>query len=158
MIFITGDMHGVMERFQDLRFPGTSKRGRADYGVISASFGREPRMKRRFCEAGKRKKYEILFDGPDSQNFNLLEKYPQEEYAGGKAHRVGANIRLSGGEPAVHHRGQKYLPLAAEKDMEKGGPGQGWKWWKGKCPPWRKCSTGWTGWTRWTESGLYRHP
>ena len=82
----------------------------------------------------EKKKYEILFVDGIHENFDLLESYPEEEYAGGRVHRIGTNLRhLMRGE-LFTIEGKKIFAFGGGESIEKedrvrenGG--------SGKCPP-----------------------
>ena len=83
MIFITGDMHGLMERFQDSAFRHIKK---GDTLIICGDFGflwEGTEEEKKALKKLEKKKYEILFVDGIHENFDLLESYPEEEYAGG---------------------------------------------------------------------------
>ena len=93
MIFITGDMHGLMERFQDSAFRHIKK---GDTLIICGDFGflwEGTEEEKKALKKLEKKKYEILFVDGIHENFDLLESYPEEEYAGGRVHRIGTNLR-----------------------------------------------------------------
>ena len=127
MIFITGDMHGLMERFQDSAFRHIKK---GDTLIICGDFGflwEGTEEEKKALKKLEKKKYEILFVDGIHENFDLLESYPEEEYAGGKGSPYRYESPPSDAGRAVHHRGKKDLCLWRRGEHRKGGPGQGGK-------------------------------
>ena len=73
MIFITGDMHGLMERFQDSAFRHIKK---GDTLIICGDFGflwEGTEEEKKALKKLEKKKYEILFVDGIHENFDLLE-------------------------------------------------------------------------------------
>ena len=95
----------------------------------------------------EKKKYEILFVDGIHENFDLLESYPEEEYAGGRVHRIGTNLRhLMRGE-LFTIEGKKIFAFGGGESIEKEDRVEAGMVGAGNAHPcWRKCSTAWTGW------------
>lgn len=92
MIYITGDTHGIYDRFTDPRLKSL-KAGDTliicgDFGFIWNNSKQENTQLRRLS----RKKYNICFIDGTHENFELIEKYPTEKWNGGKVHRISKNI------------------------------------------------------------------
>ena len=92
MVYITGDMHGEWERYQD---KAIRRLRRGDTLIVCGDFG--------FIWDGSRKEQQILtkiaampfttaFIDGCHENFDLLETYPVEDWNGGKIHRIAPNI------------------------------------------------------------------
>ena len=82
-----------MERFQDSAFRHIKK---GDTLIICGDFGflwEGTAEEKKALKKLEKKKYEILFVDGIHENFDLLESYPEEEYAGGRVHRIGTNLR-----------------------------------------------------------------
>jgi len=91
LIYITGDPHGDPAR---LSAPGIRLRKQdslivcGDFGFIWDGSPKEERILKKLC----RKKYQLLFVDGVHENFSLLDKYPVEEYCGGRARHIGGNV------------------------------------------------------------------
>ena len=134
MIFITGDMHGLMERFQDSAFRHIKK---GDTLIICGDFGflwEGTEEEKKALKKLEKKKYEILFVDGIHENFDLLESYPEEEYAGGRVHRIGTNLRhLMRGELFTID-GKKIFAFGGGESIEKEDRVKAGKWWEREMP------------------------
>lgn len=100
MIFVTGDIHGSLDinklscrknRKNNL-FNNISNN---DYIIICGDFGliwNNSKNERWWLEWLNQKPFTTLFIDGNHENFNLLNSYPQEEFAGGKVHRISESI------------------------------------------------------------------
>lgn len=93
MIYITGDTHGDDARFRRFRRPFL-RRGR-DYCVVCGDFGfvwdGSPR-ERAALERLSKLDCVLLFVEGTHDNLDRLREYPEEDYLGGKARRLGSNL------------------------------------------------------------------
>lgn len=92
MVYVTGDMHGDLARFDS---PALSRLKKGDTLIICGDFGflwdgskEEGKILKRL---GK-KKYNICFIDGTHENFELLNAYPVSEWNGGKVHHIEGNI------------------------------------------------------------------
>jgi len=92
MVYITGDVHGDVRRFQEKK---VRKLKKEDYLLICGDFGfiwngdKEEQKKLAFLS---RKRYTILFVEGAHENYELLGKYEIEDWGGGKVRRIAKNI------------------------------------------------------------------
>ncbi|MEG2174796.1 MAG: metallophosphoesterase [Oscillospiraceae bacterium] len=92
MIYVTGDTHGDLTRFRKFRRLFGKKRDICivcgDFGFVWNGSAHEKsiltRMSRLDCT--------ILFVEGTHDNLDLLADYPEEDFCGGRAHRVEKNI------------------------------------------------------------------
>ncbi len=92
MICVTGDLHGDMTRF---KAPELRKLKRGDALIITGDFGciwSGDKKEQRILKRLGRKKYYVLFVDGVHENFDLLEKYPVEEFCGGVARHISGNL------------------------------------------------------------------
>lgn len=95
MIYITGDTHGDIGRFNDLNMQGESSWTKDDYLIICGDFGfifynnNEEKLK---LDELEKKPYTILWADGNHENFKALNDYPTEIWHGGKVHRIRKNI------------------------------------------------------------------
>jgi len=93
VIYVTGDMHGDIERFSKRNLKKLKK---GDTLIILGDFG----FLWNGCEEEKKsleligsKKYNVLFLDGTHENFELLNKYPVEEFMGGKVRALYGNLK-----------------------------------------------------------------
>ncbi len=93
MVYVTGDMHGDINRFDD---PALKKLKKGDILIICGDFGflwdsgaREAKALRKLA----RKKYDICFIDGTHENFDLLNSYPVKQWNSGSVHEIAPNIR-----------------------------------------------------------------
>ena len=94
MIYITGDMHGDIDRFKSKELRRLKK---GDTLIVCGDFGfvwdGSKKEKRLLGWIGKRR-YNTLFVEGANDNLALLNSYPQVDYAGGKVREISGRLRL----------------------------------------------------------------
>lgn len=98
MIYITGDCHGNLRRFNRNCFPEQSEMTKDDYVIICGDFGM---IWNKDCES-KQEKYDLdllnnrsfttLFCDGNHENFDRLNSYPVTEWHGGKVHIIRQSV------------------------------------------------------------------
>lgn len=92
MVYITGDMHGEIERYYD---PAVKKLKKNDVLIVCGDFGfiwdNSPAEKKNLKWIGKRK-FKTLFVEGCHDNYKLLEQFPKTELFGGSARKINDNI------------------------------------------------------------------
>lgn len=92
MIYATGDMHGDSAVFSQKKFKqlheGDTLLICGDFGFIWTGDFKE----RKTLDKLAKKKYNICFVDGTHENFDLLDKFPVVDFAGGKAHKIRENI------------------------------------------------------------------
>lgn len=95
MIYITGDLHGDINRFSDDFLPNQSEWTEKDYLIVCGDFGfiffDDEREKERL-DLLEQKPYTILWVDGNHENFNAIFRYPVEIWHGGKVRRIRRNI------------------------------------------------------------------
>ena len=91
MIYATGDTHGNFQRFAPEHFPEQAGMTKEDYMIICGDFGG-------VWDGGKKEErnldwledlpFTTLFISGNHENFDLLSKYPTEEWNGGTIQRI----------------------------------------------------------------------
>lgn len=95
MIYATGDTHGNFQRFQAQHFPEQATMTREDYMIICGDFGgvwngsEKEAHKLDWLESLP---FTTLFVSGNHENFDLLSKYPVEEWNGGKIQRIRPHV------------------------------------------------------------------
>ncbi len=92
MIYVTGDTHGDLSRFESAAAK-TLKKGDTlivcgDFGFIWDNSKKEQKILKKL---GK-KKYNICFIDGTHENFELLNSYETVDFNGGKAHHICGNL------------------------------------------------------------------
>ena len=95
MIYATGDTHGNFQRFAPEHFPEQAGMTKEDYMIICGDFGG-------VWDGGKKEErnldwledlpFTTLFISGNHENFDLLSKYPTEEWNGGKIQRIRPHV------------------------------------------------------------------
>ncbi len=92
VIYVTGDIHDEMDRFQDSKLRRLRKN---DVLIVCGDFGfiwdGGKREEKNLKKIGSRK-YKVLFIDGTHENFDLLNRYPLEEWHGGKVHHICGNL------------------------------------------------------------------
>jgi hypothetical protein len=92
VIYATGDTHGEIQRFRPSETRGVKK---GDTVIICGDFGfiwdGGKQEEKNLRKIGSRK-YNVLFLDGTHENFDLLGKYPVEEWSGGKVHHICGNL------------------------------------------------------------------
>lgn len=97
MIFITGDIHGDYDihKFSADRFTMQKQLTRSDYMIICGDFGLvwdNSAEERYWLEWLDDKPWTTLWIDGNHENFNMLKKYPVENWHGGKIQKITDNI------------------------------------------------------------------
>lgn len=96
MIFITGDVHGMRDtdRFNSDNFRNVINKP-GNIVIITGDFGItwNPETLEECRRFYSQFDCEFLFIDGNNENFDILNQMPVDEYAGGKVHVVGDNIR-----------------------------------------------------------------
>ena len=95
MIYATGDTHGNFQRFAPEHFPEQAGMTKEDYMIICGDFGG-------VWDGGKKEErnldwledlpFTTLFISGNHENFDLLRKYPTEEWNGGTIQRIRPHV------------------------------------------------------------------
>lgn len=92
MIFVTGDMHGSISRFDDKTI---SKLRKGDYLIVCGDFGfiwDGNRQEEKALNFLNKQKFTLLFVDGCHENFDRLYKYPTSEWNGGRARFIKPNV------------------------------------------------------------------
>ena len=95
MIYITGDTHGRFERFTLENFPEQVEMTKDDFAIICGDFGGVwdgHKAERRRLDRLESLPFTLLFVSGNHENFDLLKKFPVEDWHGGKIQRIRPHV------------------------------------------------------------------
>ncbi len=137
MIYITGDTHGEELRFLEGNMPGEQTWTQEDYLIVCGDFGYvflDDAYERMFLDLLEKKPYTICFCDGNHENFDRLYQYPEEQWHGGKIHRVRKNIiHLMRGE-IFEICGKKVFAMGGAYSIDKYMRKEGYSWWPQELP------------------------
>ena len=118
MIYVTGDLHGDVERFRSKEL---KKLKRGDTLIVCGDFGfvwNDSAKEKALLKKLGKKKYQILFIEGTHDNLDLLEQYPMEDWAGGKVRRIcGSLMKLERGH-VFEIEGKKIFAFGGGENQE----------------------------------------
>jgi len=134
VIYITGDLHGEMSRFDS---PQMKKLKKGDTLIVCGDFGflwdGGEKEEKNLKKLGN-KKYMILFVDGTHENFDLLEKYPVTEWNGGRVQQISGNLyHLMRGQ-VFTVEGKKIFAFGGGESAEKQMRMEAGKWWEHEMP------------------------
>ena len=94
MIYITGDMHGDIERFKSKELRRLKK---GDTLIVCGDFGfvwDDTKKEKRLLKWIGKRRYNTLFVEGTNDNITLLNSYPQVDWQGGKTREISGKLRL----------------------------------------------------------------
>ena len=134
MIYITGDLHGEISRFDSSQMKKLKKGDTlivcGDFGFIWDGGEKEEKLLKKI---GK-KKYQVLFVDGTHENFDLLRQYPVSEWSGGRVQNITGNLYhlLRGQVFAIE--GKKIFTFGGGESSEKQMRMEAGKWWECEMP------------------------
>lgn len=138
-IFVTGDTHGLwdVEKFEPENFPIYEDLTKEDYMIVLGDMGvcwdgcNEDKLVR---EKYKEYPWTTLFIDGNHENFDLLEKYPVEEWHGGQVHKISDSIiHLMRGQ-VFELNGKKYFTFGGARSIDRQFRKEGESWWRQEMP------------------------
>jgi hypothetical protein len=134
MVYITGDMHGDESRLYDKEW---RKLKSGDVLIVCGDFGflwdDSPRERSTLKYLGSRKFTVCFLDGAH-ENFELIKKYRQTVWKGGKVHRISGNLfHLMRGE-IFEIEGNKIFTFGGGESLDKDIRVEQQHWWKAELP------------------------
>ena len=91
MMYITGDVHGDINRFSEAFILNETSLTKDDYLIICGDFGfifLNDNEEKECLDALAKKPYNILFIDGNHENFDDINEYPVEIWNGGKIHHI----------------------------------------------------------------------
>lgn len=92
MIYLTGDLHGDLERFKSKEMKKLKK---GDTLIVCGDFGflwDGSKKEQSILKKLGRSKYQILFVEGTHDNLDLIAQYPLEDWNGGKARHISGSL------------------------------------------------------------------
>lgn len=137
MLFVTGDTHGQYDFEKMTRFAKENPDvTRDDYVLIAGDFSAiwsadtlENELKP-YCDLP----YTVLFIDGNHENFDILEKYPEEEWHGGRVHRIKPNIIHLMRGMVFEIDGVTVFTLGGAASIDKEVRTEGLDWWRREQP------------------------
>lgn len=137
MIYVTGDMHGDINRFSDTSLPNESEWTENDYLIICGDFGfifLNDEKEKEQLDLLEKKPYTILWVDGNHENFNVLPQYPIEEWNGGKIHRIRRNIiHLMRGQ-CFTIEGKKFFSMGGAYSIDRAFRKKDFSYWDAEMP------------------------
>lgn len=137
MIYITGDVHGVLDRFHPDFTPMVDQLKSEDYFLVTGDFGfvfRLDEKEKKKLDVLEGLPFTILFIDGNHENFDALATFPVEYWNGGKVHRIRKNIlHLMRGQ-VFTIEGRKFFTMGGGYSIDKFLRKEGVSWWKEEIP------------------------
>lgn len=137
MIYITGDVHGNIERFKKEKTPKVSELKEEDYFLVAGDFGFLFRMNKAEEENLnylENLPFTVLFIDGNHENFDALNSFPAEMWHGGKIHRIRPNVchLMRGQIFTIENR--TFFTMGGGFSIDKFLRKEGVSWWKEEIP------------------------
>ena len=142
MIYVTGDTHGRIERFTDNNL-GDEGWTKDDYLIVCGDFGfifaesdeyARAREERELDYLEESKPYTICFIDGNHENFPRIFSYPEEEWNGGRIHRIRKNIiHLMRGQ-VFEIEGRTFFTMGGAYSIDRGFRRLGESYWNEELP------------------------
>lgn len=118
MVYVTGDFHGEIKRFNGSEC-GKLKKG--DTLVVCGDFGfvwEDTAKEKKLLKKIGKKKFNTLFVTGCHDNYGALAAYPEEEWCGGRVRKLSGNLRqLCRGE-VYEIEGKKYFAFGGGESAD----------------------------------------
>ena len=115
MVYLTGDTHGELERFQHGKLRWLGKK---DIVVVLGDFGfvwDGSKAEQKRLDWLRKRPYPLLFLDGTHENYDLLAQYPTEELFGCKVQALGGNLYYVCRGSVLELEGKRYLCFGAER-------------------------------------------
>lgn len=139
MIYITGDTHVPIdvEKLNEDLFPEQKDLSRSDYVIVCGDFGGvwdDSERHRLWLEWLSERPFTLLFADGNHENYDMLEKYPEAQWNGGKVHVVADNIlHLTRGQVFIID-GKCFFVMGGAVSRDRFTRTEGRSWWRREMP------------------------
>ncbi len=135
MIYVTGDTHGEQGR---LLYSEQERRWTADDVIIvCGDWGYlflDNYSENRFLDDLEQRPYTLCFADGNHENFPAIYSYPEEEWNGGRVHRIRKNIfHLMRGQ-VFTIQGRTIFTFGGAFSIDRGSRRLGYSWWEQEIP------------------------
>ena len=134
MIYVTGDTHGDLRRFQERAM---RRLKRTDTLIVLGDFGflwNGDKEEQKALKWLTRRPYQLLFIDGCHENFDLLRDHPTVEYKGGRARHLGGNLYYIHRASILTIEGKKLLCFGGGESEDKDEREEGVNWWRAEMP------------------------
>ena len=148
-VFITGDTHGTLDIDSLLKFNHRRKLTKDDYVIIAGDVGILWSSFTPECTSISQRdldmitlynnmKFTTLFIDGNHENHNAFSKFQEEEWNGGKIHRISDSvIHLMRGQVYTIH-GRKIFTMGGANSIDKEYRIEGISWWQNELPSYQE--------------------
>lgn len=134
MVYVTGDMHGDESRLYDKEWRKLKK---DDVLIVCGDFGfvwDDSQRERSTLKYLGSRKFTVCFLDGAHENFELIKKYRQTVWKGGRVHRISGNLfHLMRGE-VFELEGNKIFVFGGGESLDKDIRMEQQHWWKTELP------------------------
>lgn len=147
MIYITGDTHGSIDihKLKNKAFKDSSKLTKNDYVIVLGDFGviwDNSNEQKYWLKWLDNKHFTTLFIDGNHESFDLLYKYPVEEWNGGKIHRINDSVyHLMRGQ-VFNIDGLKFFTFGGATSIDKLQRTEYISWWRQELPTTKELDEG----------------
>ena len=130
MIYVTGDIHGDLARFEEKALKKLKKR---DTLIVLGDFGflwNGDKAEQKNLKWLEKRRYRILFIDGCHENFDLLREYPVQEFEGGRARHIGGGVYYILRGSILELEGKKLLCFGGAESWDKEDRDEGVNWWR----------------------------
>ena len=134
MIYVTGDIHGDLARFEEKALKKLKKR---DTLIVLGDFGflwNGDKAEQKNLKWLEKRRYRILFIDGCHENFDLLREYPVQEFEGGRARHIGGGVYYILRGSILELEGKKLLCFGGAESWDKEDRDEGVNWWRAEMP------------------------
>lgn len=134
MIYVTGDIHGDLARFEEKALKKLKKR---DTLIVLGDFGflwNGDKAEQKNLKWLEKRRYRILFIDGCHENFDLLREYPVQEFEGGRARHIGGGMYYILRGSILELEGKKLLCFGGAESWDKEDRDEGVNWWRAEMP------------------------
>ena len=137
MVYLTGDTHGDLSRVEAVRRRLRGEARREDFILVLGDFGfvfNGGEKERAALEKLGRMRVTFLFVDGNHENFDRLSTFPEQDWNGGRVHRVLPNVlHLMRGQ-VFTIEGRTYFTMGGAYSPDKPWRTEGRSWWAEEMP------------------------
>ncbi|WRS28602.1 metallophosphoesterase [Oscillospiraceae bacterium MB08-C2-2] len=133
-IYITGDIHGDLSRFNT---KGMRRLRKGDTLIICGDFGflwEDSKAEQKALRWIGKRRYNVLFVEGTHDNLDLIEKYPVTDWMGGKVREISGNLRQLVRGSVFTLENSKLLAFGGGDSVDADMRHAGETWWSRELP------------------------